>query len=355
MYQAIRRRDTSWVGQLFVGVTTTGVFCRPGCPARVPLRAHCEFFRSSRDALRCGFRPCKRCRPLDPPAAAPRWAQQLVKRLIDHPGRVLTVADVREVGVHPSTVSRFFKQQLGVTLQALSRAQRVGLALRALREGGNMSHALSASGLDSESGLRKAIDELFGATPTAAVRRALTPLVARWLATPLGSLLAIASDEGLCLLEFVDRRMLATNIQRVRKRWGVPIIAGDHPHIVRIERELQKYFLGALSSFETPLCLRGTPFQERVWRALLEIPHGQTRSYLQIARRIGQATAVRAVATANGDNRLAIVIPCHRVIGSDGKLVGYGGGLWRKRRLLEIECGAIAVAARAATAQARPN
>ena len=337
MYAAVRRRDAAFAGAFFVGVRTTTIFCRPGCPARTPARVNCEFFAAARDALLRGFRPCKRCKPLDPPPPAPAWALLLLRRMRDEPLRAVTAQDARELGVHPSTASRFFKQQLGATFQALSRAQRVGLALRALREGGNMSEAILASEFDSERGLRKAVDELFGTTPGDAAARGLAPLAARWIATPLGSMFAAASEGGLCLLEFVDRRMLATNVKRVRERLGRPIIAGDHEHLRSIERELGEYFAGKRRAFETPLETCGTPFQERVWEALRRIPHGATRSYREIAAAIGRASAVRAVANANGDNRLAIVIPCHRVIGADGQLVGYGGGLWRKKRLLEIE------------------
>lgn len=336
MYAAMCRRDRAFIGQFYVGVKSTGVFCRPGCPARVPKREHCEFLATPRDALLRGYRPCRRCTPLDPPAAAPRWALELVRRLGESALEPCTADDVRALGVHPSTASRYFKRHLGATLQALLRATRVGLALRALREK-DMSHAIARSGFDSESGLRKACEELFGGTPKEVVRRGLAPLIARWISTPLGVMLAIACDEGLCLLEFVDRRMLMTNLRMIRHRMRRPIVAGDHAHIRQVETELREYFAGTRRSFDTPLATVGTPFQERVWRALREIPYGQTRSYSQIAAEIGRPGARRAVASANGDNRVAILIPCHRVIGADGALVGYGGGLWRKRRLLDLE------------------
>lgn len=337
MYAAIRRRDASLAGAFLVGVKTTGVFCRPGCPARVPQRRNCEFFHSPREAVLRGFRPCMRCRPLDPPNSAPRWARRLLDMLIGEPMRNLTNDDIRAVGVHPSTASRFFKQQLGATLQGLSRAQRVGRALKALRDGESVSRSVGDGGFDSESGLRKAVEELFGTTPSDAARRGLAPLVARWIGTPLGSMLAIACDDGLALLEFVDRRMLATNIVRVRTRLGQPIVAGDHAVIRQVEQELGEYFDGKRTSFETPLVTCGTPFQERVWNSLRTIEYGDTRSYAQVATAIRHRAAVRAVAAANGDNRIAILIPCHRVIGSNGQLTGYGGGLWRKQRLLELE------------------
>lgn len=163
------------------------------------------------------------------------------------------------------------------------------------------------------------------------------------LQSPLGPMIAGADDHGLALLEFVDRRAIETQLRSVCRRLHAVLVPGPHRWIESIERELDEYFAGRRTRFQTPLHLKGTPFQESVWRALLEIPYGQTRSYSEQARAIGHPAAVRAVARAHGDNRLAIVVPCHRVIGANGRLTGYAGGLWRKRRLLEIERGATAL------------
>jgi AraC family transcriptional regulator of adaptative response/methylated-DNA-[protein]-cysteine methyltransferase len=146
-----------------------------------------------------------------------------------------------------------------------------------------------------------------------------------------------ATDEGICLLEFMERPMLETQLRRLAKRLECVFLPGTNEHAARLEAELEEYFAGRLREFTTPLLLLGTDFQERVWRALRGIPYGETRSYAEQARMIEAPGAVRAVARANGDNRIAIVIPCHRVIGADGKLTGYGGGLWRKRWLLHHE------------------
>jgi O-6-methylguanine DNA methyltransferase len=157
--------------------------------------------------------------------------------------------------------------------------------------------------------------------------------------TPLGPMVGAATIDHLVLLEFGDRRMLATQFKRLNKLFHCRFEPNDSPVLVQLRRELTEFFEGRRSRFEIPLDTPGTPFQTLVWHALRQIPAGATRSYSDIARSIGRPTAVRAVARANGDNRIAIVIPCHRVIGSDGQLVGYGGGLWRKRRLLELEAG----------------
>lgn len=156
------------------------------------------------------------------------------------------------------------------------------------------------------------------------------------LDTPLGPMEAAACAQGVCLLEFADRPMLETQRKRVERRWGTPV-PGRHPLLERLKVELREYFDGARRDFQVPLALAGTPFQERVWRRLLEIPYGRTITYDELARRAACPGGQRAVGRANGDNRIAVVVPCHRVIRSGGGLGGYGGGLSRKRRLLGLE------------------
>lgn len=160
------------------------------------------------------------------------------------------------------------------------------------------------------------------------------------LQTPLGEVVAGATDAGVCVLEFTGRKSLRKQLAQVEKRVG-ELAAGAHPHTRALEAELSEYFAGERREFSVPVVLAGTDFQERVWRALREIPYGTTISYAQLARRTGVEGAMRAVGRANGDNRIAIVVPCHRVIRSDGHLGGYSGGLARKRKLLELEAGAL--------------
>jgi AraC family transcriptional regulator, regulatory protein of adaptative response / methylated-DNA-[protein]-cysteine methyltransferase len=155
--------------------------------------------------------------------------------------------------------------------------------------------------------------------------------------TPLGPMLAAATGAALCLMEFTDRRMLATQLKRLRKKLGgVPVLA-PNPVLDRTQHEMDEYFAGRLRTFAVPLAPAGSEFQRRAWQMLTQIPYGMTRSYGEQAVIIGQPTATRAVARANGDNPIAIIVPCHRVLGADGKLTGYGGGLWRKRWLLDHE------------------
>ncbi|MBY0312464.1 MAG: methylated-DNA--[protein]-cysteine S-methyltransferase [Phycisphaerales bacterium] len=337
MYSALAARDAGFIGVFFVGVRTTGIFCRPGCPARVPLRKNCEFFPAASGAMQAGYRPCRRCKPLAQGEQWPAWATTLIDRLETAPEHPITAQHIRALGVDPATASRFFKSRLGSTLPALARARRLGLALGWIREGQGVSKAALRSGFRSESGFRKAVVELFGASPSDAARAGIEPIVARWLNTPMGPMLAAASERGVCMLEFVDRRALAVQLATLRRRLHRPIVPGSNTHIEHLERELAAYFNNPRHVFNVPLDSPGTEKQQEVWAALRRIPLGETRSYAQVAREVGRPTAVRAVARANGDNRIAIIIPCHRVIGSGGDLTGYAGGLWRKRRLLEHE------------------
>jgi AraC family transcriptional regulator, regulatory protein of adaptative response / methylated-DNA-[protein]-cysteine methyltransferase len=335
MYRALVKKDSSYEGVFWVGVRTTGVFCRPTCTAKKPLRQNVEFFPRVTDALTSGYRPCKRCRPLLARGDTPEWVASLLGEVDANPFEKISEAELRRRGIDPERARRWFQQHHGMTFQAYQRHRRLGSALTQLRQGDSVTSTAFATGYESLSGFREAVEKLLGSTPTAA--RGSTVLRARQLTTPLGPMLAIASDSALHLLEFTDRRMLATQLERVRKLFGAVITPGPSKVLTRTEHELAEYFAGTRREFTIPLALKGTPFQEQVWKGLLRIPYGETRSYEALAREIRHAGAQRAVGTANGSNRIAIIIPCHRVIRSDGTLSGYGGGVWRKQRLLDLE------------------
>lgn len=251
------------------------------------------------------------------------------------PSRRWTDNDLRDRGLDPARVRRWFLARHGVTFHAHQRARRVSSALAELGRGGNVTEAALASGYESLSGFSEAVRRMSGASPGAS--RSAARVHVTHLSTPLGPMVAGTTDDALCLLEFADRPMLSTQLGRVQRRFNALVVPGETPLASRVAAQLEAYFEGRLESFELPIDLRGTPFQEAVWRELLTIPYGETRSYAEQARRLGRGTAVRAVGRANGDNRIAIVVPCHRVVGADGRLTGYGGGLWRKQRLLELE------------------
>ena len=335
MLEAFLARDASFDGVFVTCVHTTGIFCRPVCPARKPLPKNVSFMGTPREALLSGYRPCRRCRPLEASGTPPEWLRPLLDDLEEDPSKRWTDRDVRARGINPERVRRWFKKNHGMTFQAYSRARRLGAALGQVKVGDRVSRAAFEAGWDSLSGFQEAFRRYFGDSPTQL--DGATVVHVHRITTPLGPMLVGATDEALCLLEFVDRRMLPTQIARIRRRLGAVFVPGVNGVIEETERQVDAYFCGDRTAFDLPIELCGTDFQREVWTALTEVPYGVTRSYADIARSVGRDTAVRAVGRANGMNALAIVVPCHRVVGADGALTGYGGGLWRKRRLLQLE------------------
>jgi len=352
MRRAFLAGDPSYDGVFYTGVKTTGIFCRPSCTARKPRPENVEFFATPREALFSGYRACKRCRPLEADGRPPPWVAKLLAKLEAAPGERIRAVELRAAGVDPARARRWFQKHYGMTFQAYCRARRLAGAFRQIKGGCSVSNVASESGFESESGFREAFARTFGAAPVAAV--AGEAVVLEWIASPVGPLVAGATDEGLCLLEFSDRRMLEAQLETLRRRLNAPLVPGRHQWNDALRAQLAEYFDGRRSRFDVPLVIRGTGFQEQVWRALLEIPSGETRSYRDVAEAIGHPGATRAVGTANGMNRIAIVIPCHRVVNADGKLGGYGGGLWRKQFLLDLERGQGRLDERSGGAKERP-
>ena len=332
---AFLERDSSYDGLFYTGVRTTGIFCRPTCTARKPKPENVEFFQRADDALFNGYRPCLRCRPLEPSGRAPDWVGALLDHVESDATRRLRDQDLVKMGLDPGRVRRWFQKNHGMTFQAYQRARRLGSALEQLREGRDVTSTAFDHGFDSLSGFNAAFARFTGAPPSRSRER--TVLQVTRILTPLGPMLAAASERALHLLEFTDRRMLETQLTRLGKRTGGVMTPGRNPILGQTEAELAEYFAGERREFTMPLAPAGTEFQRQVWDALQSIPYGETRSYGEQARSIERPKAVRAVASANGDNPISIIIPCHRVIGSDGSLTGYGGGLPRKQYLLGLE------------------
>jgi AraC family transcriptional regulator, regulatory protein of adaptative response / methylated-DNA-[protein]-cysteine methyltransferase len=335
MYRALVNRDSSFEGIFFVGVRTTGIFCRPTCTAKKPARENVDFFATSSEALHGGYRPCLRCHPMDPDKRPPQLIERLRAEVERAPGGRLTDKELAAMAIDPSTARRQFKRHYGMTFQAYHRARRLGVALREVRRGGRVDQAKNGSGFESASGFREAFTKIFGDPPTTAKSR--EPMFVERIETPLGGMIAVADDEGLRLLEFADRRALESELSILRKRLGTNVVPGEHPHLDAIRSQLADYFSGRKLEFDIPLTPIGSDFQLRAWEILRSIPVGETRSYSWMAKQLGDENARRAVGRANGTNMICIVIPCHRVIRADGTLCGYGGGLWRKKWLLDHE------------------
>ena len=335
LYTALLARDDAFEGQAWVGVTTTGIFCRLTCPARKPKRENTRFFDSPGRAIEAGFRPCRRCQPLQAAGAIAPMVTRLVELLLADPLRRWTERDLKSLGYDPSTVRRAFRRQFGTTFLEFARSLRLSRGAGQLIAGQRVIDAQLTAGFDSASGFRDAFAKKLGVAP--AELRDGARLRASVLDTPLGPMLAIASAAGLVLLEFFDRPALPGSLARLRRDADGAIGVGEYPATAQIRREIISYFGGECSTFATPLLLGGTPFSRTVWHALRALPAGSTRSYRQLAESIDRPTATRAVARANGANIIAIAVPCHRVIGADGSLTGYGGGTWRKQWLIDHE------------------
>ena len=335
MYRALLDKNAQFEGIFFAAVKTTGIFCRPTCHARKPKKENVEYFRTVKGALDHGYRPCKVCSPMEYAGETPDWIMGLLKDIDSQPGIRVKDTDLRNRGLDPSRVRRWFKKQHGITFHGYLRSLRINNAFLNLRHGDKVTWAAFDNGYDSLSGFGETFKNNLGFPPSKSKSNEL--IVVTRIKTPLGPMLAGATTKGICLLEFTDRRMLETQLERVKKRFRAELRSGQSPFFKDLEEQLLEYFEGDRQQFTISLDIKGTSFQTQVWDALIKIRYGETKSYSEQSIAIGNRKATRAVARANGDNRISIIVPCHRVLGSDGSLTGYGGGLHRKKFLLDLE------------------
>jgi AraC family transcriptional regulator of adaptative response/methylated-DNA-[protein]-cysteine methyltransferase len=330
-WAAFMRRDRAWDGRIIGAVKTTGIYCKPSCPAKRPKRDNVEFFASGEEARAAGYRSCLRCKPDE--VGRDREAVAKAVKLIEQAEEAPSLTELADaVGYAPHHFQRLFKRDLGVSPAEYARGLRAQRAQSALKANGRVTDAIYDAGYSSPSGFYSDAKERMGMTPSA-WRDGGRGATIRWTTfdSPLGEMLIAATAKGICRLTFDD------NEAGLKRQF-------PNAAIVRDEGGMRELVEGALAAIERPAAapelpidVAGTAFQEAVWRELRKIPLGETRSYADIAAAIGQPKAVRAVGTANGDNHVAVLIPCHRVIRSDGSLGGYGGGLDRKRKLLAVE------------------
>lgn len=335
LYDALIARDPGYDGFAYVGVRTTGIFCRLTCAARKPKRENVQFFDTTAECLQAGFRPCQRCRPMMGTGAPEPVVATLVDALEREPERRWLESDIVAMGYDASTVRRAFKRRFGMSFLEMARLRRLGVAAARLTSGESVTDTQFNAGFDSGSGFRAAITRLLGEAP--AKLRDKTMLKADWIETPIGPMIAIADAHALHILEFLERKALASEVRKLEAATGSAIAFGRSPPIDKIEAELGNYFAGRSAEFATRIAPQGTAFERQVWEGLRRIQAGSSATYSGLAAEIGKPAAMRAVGRANGANPIAIVVPCHRVVGAGGDLTGYGGGLWRKRWLLEHE------------------
>ncbi|SJN58711.1 Bifunctional transcriptional activator/DNA repair enzyme Ada [Vibrio ruber DSM 16370] len=334
-YQALIDKDPSYVGTFYAGVKTTSIFCIATCRARKPKKENVDFYPTFKAALDAGFRPCKICKPTENASEAPSPVALAIELIRRHPKEKVSDSQLRQHQIQPEMVRRWFKKNYGITFHTFQRMYRINNALVELKEGKKLMDTAYDMGYDSLSGFGYTFKKVMGKSPSQS-NNSQVILINRFT-TPLGPMFVCATDEGICLLEFVERRMLETEFRDLQRLLKATIINGENDHIRQAKQEIDEYFAGTRKQFDVSIHSPGTPFQKEVWQALQQIEYGSTASYQQQAEAINKPTAVRAVASANGHNRIAIIIPCHRVIGKNGKLVGYAGGLERKRWLLEHE------------------
>lgn len=335
MYKATVENDASFEGLFFTAVKTTGIFCRPSCPAKRPKPENIEFYKTSKECLLKGYRPCKICHPLEKLNETPIYIKEILTELSNDPGIKFKDYDLVKRGVEPHQIRRWFIKNHGITFHAYQRMFRINSAFKKIQHGASVTDTAFNMGFESLSGFGDSFKNIFGVSPRQSRDQQIIDL--KRIETPLGTMCACAAKDGVCLLEFTDRRMLETEFKYLAKALNATIIQGSNPHFDILEKQLEEYFSGYRKKFSVSLITPGSVFQNNVWQALQRIPYGETKSYKQQAITLGKPGAIRAVANANGMNKISILIPCHRVLGMDGSMTGYGGGIWRKQWLLNFE------------------
>ena len=339
-WQQIQQRDPAAEGHFLYGVRTTGIYCRPTCGARTPKPENVEYFSSVAVAELAGFRACKRCKPdlakADAQAAHVESIAQACRHIeqAEHVPRLQTLAQM--AGLSVSHFHRLFKATTGLTPKAYAMAHRSRQLREHLQASRSVTDAMLEAGFNSSSRFYAQSGRLLGMTPTRYQQGGRGMLIRAGVAPcSLGMVLVAASERGVCAIAMGDDA--ATLLQDLRARF-------PHASVVEQDAALEQQLASVLRFIETPalgldlpLDIQGTAFQQRVWQALRDIPRGSTISYRQLAERIGEPKAIRAVASACAANMLAMAIPCHRVIGSDGRLTGYRWGIARKQELLKRE------------------
>jgi AraC family transcriptional regulator of adaptative response/methylated-DNA-[protein]-cysteine methyltransferase len=342
-WKAVQTRDASANGSFYFGVLTTGIYCRPSCTSRQPLRKNVRFYETAEAAEQAGLRACLRCRPrearpTDPAAAMVQAACRYLETNSEKGPSLQELADRAKVSVFH--FQRTFRRVAGVTPKQFLDSVRMQNLKQGLKGKDTVTGTIYAAGFGSSSRVYERSDTQLGMTPSqyrqggkgVTITYAVAP-------SPLGLMMIGATERGLCFLQFGDTK--AGLLKMLEKEYPLavaePMGEPGHADFGRWIESLNRYLEGTQSSLDLPLDLRASTFQLRVWNYLRSIPYGEVQSYSEVAAGIGSPTATRAVATACASNHVALLIPCHRVIRSNGELGGYRWGLERKRRLLDTE------------------
>ncbi|WOF42861.1 bifunctional DNA-binding transcriptional regulator/O6-methylguanine-DNA methyltransferase Ada [Sphingopyxis indica] len=331
-WAVMQRRDKAFDGRFIVGVLTTGIYCRPSCAARQPLRANVRFFRDGADARAAGLRPCKRCLPDD--VGRDEAAVLAAIKAIQTSEEPLALADLAaRTGYSPTHFQRVFTRHTGLSPAAYARALREERAREALSEAGRVTDAIYDAGFSGPSRFYENMEGRMGMTASAWANGGKGATI-HWAVVPtsLGDMLVAATGKGVCRLSFAEGR------EALEERFpAAELVEGGAEFAGLLKQVVDAVETPALGFDHIPIDVKGTAFQEAVWRELRKIPAGETRSYAEIAAAVGKPKAVRAAGSANGANNVAVLIPCHRVVRSDGSLGGYAYGLPIKEELLKRE------------------
>lgn len=337
-WEAIKRRTRQADGLFLYGVKTTGIYCRPACSSRLPNRANIAFFTSAVEAERAGFRACKRCKP-NGPLAPETHTEAIIRacKLIDEAEEPISLKDLSTaVGLSQYHFHRVFKEIIGITPKGYGAARRERRLREELHRGVSVTRAIYDAGFGSSSRFYGGAGDMLGMTPSKYKDGAANLRIRFAIAQSfLGLVLVAATERGICTIDFGKTPEELTN--RLRARFPKAILQDDDPGFAAWVAAVVAFIDAPRLSFGLPLDIQGTAFQQRVWRALQAIPPGTTASYAEVAKRLGNPSAARAVAQACASNAIAVAIPCHRVVRSDGGISGYRWGLTRKRALLERE------------------
>jgi AraC family transcriptional regulator of adaptative response/methylated-DNA-[protein]-cysteine methyltransferase len=342
-WQAVQEHDAAYDGRFVYGVMTTGVYCRPSCPSRRPLMKNVRFYDTTAEAERAGLRPCLRCRPSSEPGVDPSAEKvgQVCRYIESHSDEPLKIDELSAlVGMSRFHLQRVFKSVIGLTPKQYLDAWRLKELKKGLKEAGDVAEAVYGAGYGSSSRVYEKADTRLGMTPNQYRQGGRGVKISHaTIASPLGLIMIGATDRGLCFLQFGDTR--SGLLKMIEKEYPEASISAMpkpyHPDFQKWVDALSAYLAGTAPHLDLPVDIQATAFQIRVWKYLQSIPYGEVQSYQEVAAEIGQPRAVRAVANACSRNRVALVIPCHRVIRSTGELGGYRWGLARKRVLIDKE------------------
>lgn len=334
-YEALLNRDSKYIGIFYAAVKTTSVFCISTCRARKPKRENVEFYQTFKQAIQNGYRPCKICKPTENANEGPDEIKRAIELVKKHPKEKISDFRLKQNDISPDKVRRWFKKNYGLTFHAFQRMYRINNAYKELKDGKKAINTAYDLGYESLSGFGYTYKKIIGKSPNKSKSKQV--ILINRLTTPLGSMFVCATEKGICLLEFTDRKMLETEFKDLQRILNAKILIGENKHIKQAKIELSEYFKGERQKFDVPIDALGPDFQKKAWHLLTKIPFGSTTTYSILADKTSPKSRVQSIRKANGFNKISIIIPCHRVIAENGDLMGYGGGIERKKWLLNHE------------------